>query len=150
MIGPGVLAVYDIGLGRSVAGIAGCIPARGIDVCRVYQTFWNWGTLPHWGGALILWGAWFDCIRGIFILNEIWAQSKNIYFDSHFAWLKYFTYHLVSVLDPNYKQYILSPARVRKICYLLAELCVRSVCLNLFGWSGAWCLWNILKGGHKF
>jgi hypothetical protein len=28
------------------------------------------------------------------------------------AWLKYFTYHLVPVLAPNCKQYILSSAKV--------------------------------------
>jgi len=50
--------------------------------------------------------------------------------------LKYFTYHLVPVLAPNYKQHILSPAKVRKVCYSLAELYVKSVYLNLFGWRG--------------
>jgi hypothetical protein len=47
----------------------------------------------------------------IFILNEI--QVKGIiYFGRHFAWLKCFTYHLVPVLAPNYKQHILSLAEV--------------------------------------
>jgi hypothetical protein len=32
----------------------------------------------------------------------------------HFTRLEYFTYHLVPVLSPNYKQHILSPAKVRK------------------------------------
>jgi hypothetical protein len=32
---------------------------------------------------------------------------------------------LVLVLAPNYKQHILSPAKVRKVCYSLAELCVK-------------------------
>jgi hypothetical protein len=83
-------------------------------------------------------GAQFDCIRDISILNEIWAQSKIciFYFDRHFAWLKYFSYHLVPVLAPNYKQHILSPAKVRKVCYSLTELYVKSVYLNLFGWRG--------------
>jgi hypothetical protein len=39
-------------------------------------------------------------------------------------------------MAPNYKQHILSPAEVRKVCYPLAELYVRSVYLNLFGWRG--------------
>jgi hypothetical protein len=37
----------------------------------------------------------------------------NIHFGRHFAWLKYFTYHLVPVLAPNYKQHILLLAEVR-------------------------------------
>jgi hypothetical protein len=56
-----------------------------------------------------------------------------MYFDRHFAWLKYFTYHLVRELAPNYKQ----PAAVRRVCYSLAELYVKSVYLHLFGWRGA-------------
>jgi hypothetical protein len=32
-------------------------------------------------------------MRGIFILNEIWAQDKT-YFGRNFAWLKHFTYLL--------------------------------------------------------
>jgi hypothetical protein len=51
-----------------------------------------------------------------------------------FAWLKYFTYQLVS----NYKQHILSPARVRKVCCSLPELCVKLLYLNFCGWWGAW------------
>jgi len=47
-----------------------------------------------------------------------------------------FTYRLVAALAPNYKQHILSPAKVRKACYSLAELYVRCVYLNLFGWRG--------------
>jgi hypothetical protein len=74
----------------------------------------------------------------------------NIYFARHFAWLKYFTYRLVPILAPNYKQHILSPAKVRKVWYWLAELYVRSVCLNLFGWREVWHLWNILKEGASY
>jgi hypothetical protein len=53
-------------------------------------------------------------------------------FDRHFAWLKYFTYHLllVPVLAPNYKQHILSPDKVRKICYSLAELYIKCLFEN--------------------
>jgi hypothetical protein len=38
----------------------------------------------------------------------------NIYFARHLVWLTYFTCHLllVPVLAPNYKQHILSPAKV--------------------------------------
>jgi hypothetical protein len=58
-----------------------------------------------------------------------------MYFGKHFAWFKYFTYHLVPVLALNYKQHILSPAKVRKACYPVAELYAKSVYLNLFGWG---------------
>jgi hypothetical protein len=34
----------------------------------------------------------------------------------------------------NYKQHILSTAEVRKVCYSLDELYVKSVHLNLFWW----------------
>jgi hypothetical protein len=63
-----------------------------------------------------------------------------MYFGRLFAWLKYFTDQLVPVLAPNYKQHILLPAEVRKECYSLAELYVKSVYLNLFR----------LRGGMKF
>jgi hypothetical protein len=58
----------------------------------------------------------------------------NIYFDRHLAWFKYFTYQLVLVLSPNYKQNILRPPKVRKVCYSLAELHVKSLNFNLFRW----------------
>jgi hypothetical protein len=40
----------------------------------------------------------------------------------------------------------LLPAAVRRVCYSLAELYVKSVYLYLFGWRGGATLWNILKG----
>jgi hypothetical protein len=65
----------------------------------------------------------------------MWVQDKVIiYFGNRFAWLKYFPYHLVPVLAPNYKQHILSPAEVRNVCYSLAELYVMSIYFNLLGW----------------
>jgi hypothetical protein len=60
----------------------------------------------------------------------------NTYFGRHFTWLKCFTYHLVPVLAPNYKQHILSPAECRELCYSLAEVCVKSVYLDLLGGGG--------------
>jgi hypothetical protein len=66
-----------------------------------------------------------------FILNEVRAKHKTYF--RHSAWMKYVTYHLVPVLDPNYKQHILSSAKVGKVCYSLPELHVKSVYLNLFG-----------------
>jgi hypothetical protein len=39
--------------------------------------------------------------------------------------------HLVPVLTPNYKQHILSPAKVRKVFYSLAEIYVKAIYLNL-------------------
>jgi hypothetical protein len=50
-----------------------------------------------------------------------------------FAWLKHFTYQLVPALAASYKQHILPPAEVRKICYSLAEFYVKYGYLNLFG-----------------
>jgi hypothetical protein len=64
------------------------------------------------------------------------AARQNVCFGTHFAWLKYFTYHLVPVLAPNYKQHILSPDEAGKVCYSLAELYVGSIYLNLFWWRG--------------
>jgi hypothetical protein len=69
----------------------------------------------------------------VFILNEIWVKGK-VHFDRRFALFKYFIYSLVPVLAPNYKQHILSPIKVRKVCYSFTELYVKSVYLNLFGW----------------
>jgi hypothetical protein len=71
-------------------------------------------------------------VRNIFIVNEIWAHI-GLYFIRHFAWLKYFSYHLVLVLAPNNKQHILSPAEVRKVCSSVVELYVISVYLNFLG-----------------
>jgi hypothetical protein len=71
----------------------------------------------------------------------------NIYFDRHFAWLKYFTYHLIPVLAPNYKQLIMSPAKVRKVCYSVAELSS-----DLFIWiylDGGMIFMKHFKGGRK-
>jgi hypothetical protein len=56
-----------------------------------------------------------------------------MYFDRHFSCLKYFTYSLVQVLPQNYKPHILSPAKVIKVYYSLAEIYVKCVYLNLFG-----------------
>jgi hypothetical protein len=41
-------------------------------------------------------------------------------YDKHFAWLKYFTYRLVSILTPNYKQHILSTAEARKLVLFIS------------------------------
>jgi hypothetical protein len=49
----------------------------------------------------------------------------HIHFDWHFPWLKYFAYHLVSVLAPNYKQNILSPAKVEKYVIQLNFMSIR-------------------------
>jgi hypothetical protein len=48
----------------------------------------------------------------------------------------YLSLMLLSALVPNYKQHILSPTKVRKVCYSSAELYVKSVYLNLLGWRG--------------
>jgi hypothetical protein len=63
------------------------------------------------------------------------SQDKT-YFGTHPAWLKGFTYHLVPVLVPIYKQHILSSAKLRTVCYSLPQIYVNSVYFNLFGWRG--------------
>jgi hypothetical protein len=70
-----------------------------------------------------------------------------MYFGRHFALLKYFTHHLVPVLSSTYKQHVLSPAKVIKLCYSLAELYIGSVYLNLFGWRRSVKFMKHLKGG---
>jgi hypothetical protein len=56
-------------------------------------------------------------MKDIFLLNEISSKDKKIYF----GWLKYITYQLllVQVPAPNYKQHILTPTIVRRVCYSL-------------------------------
>jgi hypothetical protein len=66
-----------------------------------------------------------------------YGRKVKYIFYRYFAWLKHFTCHLVPVLASSYKQHILSPAEVRKICYSLAELYVRSVYLDFSGGGGA-------------
>jgi hypothetical protein len=61
--------------------------------------------------------------------------------------LKYFTYRLVLVLDPNYKQHILLQAEVRHVCYSIADLYVKSVYLNLFRLRGGTTFMKHFKGG---
>jgi hypothetical protein len=75
-----------------------------------FTTAWRRWSSRGGGGVRI------ECMRDIFILNEIWVQG-NIYFDRNFAWFTYFTSRLVSALTPNYKQHILSLGKVRKVCY---------------------------------
>jgi hypothetical protein len=93
-----------------------------------------WGA-PLWGGGeggeFIAWGTY-----KIYILIGT-LLSWNILL---------IAYHLVPVLAPNYKQHILSPAKVWKVCYSLAELYVRSVYFNLFGGGGATFM-KYFKGG---
>jgi hypothetical protein len=71
------------------------------------------------------------------VLNERWAQDEICYFGRHLDSLKYFTHQLIliPVLVTNCKLHILSPAEVRKVCYSLAEIYVRTVYFNLFEWS---------------
>jgi hypothetical protein len=102
------------------------------------QRFTSCGAHPPGGGGGV------DSLRDIFVFNEIWVQGKI------YILLGTFTYRLIPVLVLNYKQCILSLAKVRKECYSLAELYVICVCLNLFGWRGAWRLWNILKEGASY
>jgi hypothetical protein len=65
-------------------------------------------------------------MRDMLILNEIQAQHKTYIF-KRFAWITY--YHLVSAHSPNYKRQILLSVRLRKVCYSLPEIYVKSVYL---------------------
>jgi hypothetical protein len=111
-----------------------------------------WGAPPtRGGGAPLVLGVGSWLYEGHVYFEWNMDARENICFDRHFAWLKYFNYQLVvPVLAPNYKQHILSPAEVRQLCYSLAELHVKCVYLNLFGWRGARCLWNILTWGASY
>jgi hypothetical protein len=63
---------------------------------------------PPWGGLLVLAGRErVVCMRDIYCERNM-GLRWNTYFGRHFAWLKYFTYHLVLVTTQNYKQHILS------------------------------------------
>jgi hypothetical protein len=53
-------------------------------------------------------GAFF--VGGTSLFSTAYGRRKITYFDK--LWFKYFTCHLVPVLAPNYKQHILSPAKV--------------------------------------
>jgi hypothetical protein len=56
------------------------------------------------------------------MLTGMWAQEKYI-FQYAPLWFKNCAYRLVvPVLASNYKQHILSPAEVTKVCHSLAEL----------------------------
>jgi hypothetical protein len=63
--------------------------------------------------------------------------------------MTYFTYHSVPVLAPNYKQHILSSAKLRKECYSLAELYVKCVYLIYCGGGGVKFMKHI-KGGSSY
>jgi hypothetical protein len=72
-----------------------------------------------------------------FTLNELREQHKIHILVALCLVEMFFLSLSVSVLAPNYKKHIFSPAEVRKVCYSIAELYVKSVYLNLFCWSGA-------------
>jgi hypothetical protein len=59
-----------------------------------------------------LWGRGARVVYMRDIYFELNMDTHYIYIGRNFTWLKYSTYHLVPVLTPNYKQHILSPAKV--------------------------------------
>jgi hypothetical protein len=61
------------------------------------------GTVGPLGGRVFLY-------TGHIYFERNMDARQNIYLYKHFAWFKYFTYHLVPVLAPNYKQRILLSA----------------------------------------
>jgi hypothetical protein len=108
---------------------------------RLYPHYFIDQMFSNCGALMVFCGARVVCMRDIFILNEIRTQDKLYILVGNWLGCR-----LVPVLAPNYKQHILSLAKHRKVCFSLPELYVRSVYLNLFGWSGAWSPWNILRG----
>jgi hypothetical protein len=70
--------------------------------------------------------------QGCIYFEQNVDAREPIYFGRHFAGLKYLLYLLllVPVLAPNDKQQVLSPVKVGKVCYSLAEIYVY---LNSFG-----------------
>jgi hypothetical protein len=66
-----------------------------------------------WGGCWSSAGMQGVCMRDMFILNEIWRQDTiHILVRTLLGWYILLVTS-VPVLAPNYKQYILSPAKVR-------------------------------------
>jgi hypothetical protein len=54
--------------------------------------------------------------------------------------------NLSPLLAPNYKQHILSPAKVSEVCYLLAELVIRYVYFEFVRVEGDATFMKLLKG----
>jgi len=92
---------------------------EGFCSMQLVQRFPNCEAPPTEGALLVLSREGVVCRRKIFILNEVWTEDKNIYFGRSIACLKYFTCKLVPVLAPNYKQHILSSAKVCKFAFFL-------------------------------
>jgi hypothetical protein len=65
------------------------------------------------GALLVFWGMLAFYMTDVSILNEILVQDKICIFAGTLLLLKFFTYRLVPVLAPNYKQHILMLAEVR-------------------------------------
>jgi hypothetical protein len=95
---------------------------------------------PQPRGALLVICGEARCLYGGHIYFERNMDAKwNIYFGKHFAWLKYFTYHLAPILVPNCKQHILLLAKV-KTKYVIH-------CLNVV--SNTVCLFAFFSGGRE-
>jgi hypothetical protein len=93
------------------------------------------GAVGPEGDELFLWGTylfWTKYGCKIIFLVGIWLVE---------------IFYLSQVLAPNYKKHILSPAKVGKLCYSLAERYVESVYFNLFGWGVKFM--NHFKAGRK-
>jgi hypothetical protein len=114
-----------------------CYMPTDVGVC-IYQRFQTCGAPPPpEGDADPLGGTFF--IWRTYLFWTKYGRRINIYFGKHFAWLKYFTYHLVPVLTPNYKQHILSPAKVRKVSTLINSWTSCQTCsfefIRVKGWE---------------
>jgi hypothetical protein len=103
-----------------------------IEISNIEQGFQNCGPAPR--GAFLVLRRGVSCLyEGYIILNPIWAQDRTYILVSNSLGWSISTHHLIPV--PN-TQHILSRAKLKNMCNALAELYVRSVYLNLFGWRG--------------
>jgi hypothetical protein len=80
--------------------------------CSVHQRFPNCGASP--GGRCWASGKSGFFMWGTYLFWTKYGRMIKLCFGRHFACLKYFTYHLVSVLTPNYKEHVLSPVKLQK------------------------------------
>jgi hypothetical protein len=90
------------------------------------------GLVSPLGGEFFVWGT--------YLFWKKYGNNITHIFFRHLALITYCAYHSAPVLAADYNQHILSPAKFRKVRYLLTDLCVERVYFNLFGWRGAWAI----------
>jgi hypothetical protein len=86
----------------------------------IFQRFSNCAPPPGRALLVLLGRGRVFCMRYTLFWTKYGRNIKKEHIFRHFAWM---TYHLIPVLAPNYKQRVLSLDELRKVCYLLPELC---------------------------